>query len=216
MKIVTQEELEAFNKVTLRGAIEGGVGGLAVGIPLVYLLHRAWPAYRALPISLKALGVVAIAAPACVIQAERAGIEFERAHWSGLGKEELDEVHRRERQRWDSLSTQAKVKDWAIRHRYGIVGISWATSMALAFGIIMRKPNMKFAEKLVQARMWAQGLTIGVLIATAGLAHGEYGKPRTTKDYADHSWRVMVEQELKDEKQRADAAANAASVSASE
>jgi len=81
MKIVTQEEIDGHSNATIRGAAEGALGSAAVAIPLSFLLNRRWASYRALPLSLKVLGTVLVVAPCLSIQAERRGLEFDRAHW---------------------------------------------------------------------------------------------------------------------------------------
>jgi hypothetical protein len=80
MKLVTPEEFKAYDTATHRGAIEGLVGSLALSLPGFYVLHRRWPAYRALTPQLKALGLVLVVAPAVAIQAERRGLQFDREH----------------------------------------------------------------------------------------------------------------------------------------
>lgn len=45
--------------------------------------------------------------------------------------------------------------------------------MATALGIVSRNPYLSTSQKLVQARMYAQGLTIAVLIATAAFEVGD-------------------------------------------
>jgi hypothetical protein len=81
MKVnVTQEELEAFDRATIRGSIEGIAGGLAISLPASFAAQRYWPAYRALPPHIKALGVVLVVGPAWAIQTERRGVEFDEEH----------------------------------------------------------------------------------------------------------------------------------------
>lgn len=81
MKVnVTREELEAFDRATLRGSIEGIVGGLALSLPASFAAQRYWPTYRALPVPLKVLGVILITGPAMAIQTERRGVEFDEEH----------------------------------------------------------------------------------------------------------------------------------------
>ncbi|SRR6266436_6700567 len=43
-------------------------------------------------------------------------------------------------------------------------------------------------QKIVQARMWAQGLTVGVLLASAGLSASSAPRHATV----DHSWALIV------------------------
>lgn len=88
MKVnVTQEELEAFDRATIRGSIEGIATGLAISLPASFAAHRYVPAYRALPLHLKALGVVLIVGPTWAIQTERRGVEFDEQYnwWASIG-----------------------------------------------------------------------------------------------------------------------------------
>ena len=64
-----------------------------------------------------------------------------------------------------------KIGDWAVRHEYSIILGSWALTVALAGSVIMRDRYQSLPQKVVQVRMWAQGLTIGVLIAAGALTH---------------------------------------------
>ena len=84
---ITQEELKAFDRATIRGSIEGVVAGLAISLPASFAAQRYWPAYRALPLPLKALGVVLIVGPTWAIQTERRGVEFdEEYNWWVISK----------------------------------------------------------------------------------------------------------------------------------
>lgn len=105
----------------------------------------------------------------------------------------LEEKQVREETHWKQLSASEKMKDWAIRHQYSLIIGGWATSLCLAGAVIWRNKYVfrrlvysraygpiryqTPAQKIVQARMWAQGLTIGLLIAAGALTHqrGEYG-----------------------------------------
>lgn len=53
------------------------------------------------------------------------------------------------------------------KERYKIVGGSWLASMVAAFAIVNRNKYLTGPQKLVQARVYAQFLTVGVLVATA-------------------------------------------------
>lgn len=55
---------------------------------------------------------------------------------------------------------------------------SWVASMGIALGLVGRSPYLSTAQKLVQARVYAQGLTLAVLIATAALEVGDVNKGR--------------------------------------
>ncbi|KAF9513250.1 hypothetical protein BS47DRAFT_1344486 [Hydnum rufescens UP504] len=185
-------------RIVLRGGLKGFAASSAVTVPLSVYLHRAWPYYRALPLSLKALGVITITIPACVVKAELDGNAWERARWRDAGKMEMEQLERLEQERVAQLSSKEKVMNWAAERRYSIVGASWALSMAIAFGVVMRNPYQTFPQKIVQARMWAQGLTVGVLVASAGLATTE--SPRHAR--VDHSWAAILEEQAREREAR--------------
>ena len=65
------------------------------------------------------------------------------------------------------------------------------------------------AQKVVQARMWAQGLTIGLIIAAGALTQGR--RIAIAKEgNQDHSWRDLIEQQERDRKEAIAAAAASA------
>ena len=50
--------------------------------------------------------------------------------------------------------------------------------MGIALGLVGRNPYLTKAQKLVQARVYAQGLTLAVLVATAAFEVGDANKGR--------------------------------------
>jgi len=203
MKILTDEEAEAHQEATIRGGAKGFMGGLAVALPASYIAQRRWPYYRSLPPSIKALGVVTVVVPAFVIAAEQAGHAYERTQWTGVGKQELDAEKSAEQRHWESLDTKGKIKEWSARNKWGIILGSWAGAMVGSFGIIMRDRYQTFPQKIVQARMWAQGLTVGVILASAVLS----AKSRKAVDVyhphsaPDHSWAAAVALEQQEKRE---------------
>jgi hypothetical protein len=97
--------------------------------------------------------------------------------------------------------------DWGRDHRYEIVGGSWLGSMAVALGLVSRSP-LSTAQKLVQARVYAQGLTVLVLIATAAFEISDSNKDRgrweTVKvlDPNDPSHKRLIEKKVHHESYR--------------
>ncbi|THG97614.1 hypothetical protein EW026_g4411 [Hermanssonia centrifuga] len=199
MKLLTQEEADAQQRATISGGIKGFLGGSAVALPISYLLQRKWAYYHALPPSLKAFGVILVVVPSFVISAEHAGLRHEQSSWRDAGKEELDMIEARKREKWEKMGTGERVKDWMARHQYSVILGGWSGSMVVAFGAIMRNKYQTLPQKVVQARMWAQGLTIGVLIAAGALTHAQRAKALDEGPVrhlnADHSWKDIVDHE---------------------
>lgn len=199
MKFVTKEDLAAHQAATIRGAIEGTVAGFAISIPASLYAHRHWAYYRSLPLSLKALGIVIVTAPLYAVQAERRGVEYDKSTWTGAGVQELKREEAVQQSRWEKLSTTEKIQDWALRNQYKVILGSWAVSMGIAGAIVFRNRYQTPAQKIVQARMWAQGLTVGVLIGAGVLTHSQRVEAAQHHN-TDHSWAYMLEEQAAEER----------------
>ncbi|TXT05037.1 hypothetical protein VHUM_03857 [Vanrija humicola] len=167
-----------------------GIAGVSVGN---HFLKKRSPAWRAVPMPYKFFVGMMMAIPVGVVFGEKAGEKQIAEQWSGLGKEELDAEAAAANQRWENMSAWDKTKDWSARHQYTIIGGSWVASLGIAFGVVARNKYQTFPQKLVQARMYAQGLTIGVLMVSAVLA-GVNAQGKKPELPPDHSWRDMLEQ----------------------
>ncbi|KAK8844708.1 hypothetical protein IAR55_006557 [Kwoniella newhampshirensis] len=198
MQIAGEKDFRGYQDATVNGGLQGALLGAGISVPAYYILMRRSVTYRALPLPLKALGAVVICVPCVYISAEKAGERFSKSQYTGVGKRELDREHELERERWDKLSVVSKATDWAGRHKYGMIGAGWAASMALAFGIVARNPYQSTSQKIVQARMWAQGLTVGLLISSAmltGFDSNSMDAPQIPHDTHDHTWKAILEQD---------------------
>ncbi|KAF9534571.1 hypothetical protein CPB83DRAFT_203075 [Crepidotus variabilis] len=208
MKInLNQEQVQEHTAASRRGAIEGAALGASVGLAGSYWAQRRLHAYQRLPLSLKALGIIIITAPCLSIQAERRGLEYDRSQWVGAAVHLMDERELEAEKHWESLSLWDKVGDWSYRHQYSLIMGSWAGSLGVAAAIISRNKYQTYPQKIVQARMWAQGLTIGLLIVAGALTHS---RKEIAHHEVDHSWRDILEQQERDRKEHAAMAAHVA------
>nr|GAT51235.1 predicted protein [Mycena chlorophos] len=198
MKLVTPEQFAAHAAASRRGALEGGSAGLAVGGLASYYAQRRFAYYRSLPPSLKILGILFVASPAMAIQAERRGLEYDRSQWEGDSAELLKTQEHVALTRWEQLSVKDKVADWASRHEYSIIVGGWALSLVAAGAIISRNRYQTTAQKIVQARMWAQGLTIGIILTAAGFKTNLNRGEEPAKPVIDHSWMEVLAQQERD------------------
>lgn len=99
-----------------------------------------------------------------------------------------------------------RINDWASTNRYSIVFASWVASMGTAFGIVGRNPYLTGPQKLVQARVYAQGLTLAVVIASLALEAKDkgtgQGRWETVKvlDPNDPTHKRMIEKKIHHER----------------
>jgi len=193
------EKLRDHQYAVAVGGAQGFLGSLAAALPATYVANKRWPYYRNLPPSLKAFGIVMTVVPAFVIAGETAGRRFERNNWEKANPDQVALIKHRDDTMWSNMSLSQKVVDFTARHQYSVIAGCWALGIAGAFGVIMRNPYQSLSQKVVQARMWSQGITIGVVIAAAAVTRsriyrrdeGDVGRP---VNY-DHSWREVIKLE---------------------
>lgn len=183
----------------MKAGVKGLLGGLGVAIPVSYVLHRRWPYYHGLQPSLKAFGVILVAVPSFVISAERAALAYERAQWTGVGEDELKLLEAREQSRRKAMNIKEKATDLAARHPFSLISGTWAASMLGIYAWVSRDPLATPLQKITQTRVWAQGITLGIVLTAAILTHGKSDKQTTPYD---HSWKDILDREEEEEKER--------------
>ena len=110
-----------------------------------------------------------------VIEGDRASRNFENDLY---GKEEEIIVHH------DELSWQQKALGWAKVNRWRLIMGSWVASLAGSWILVSRDKYLTGAQKIVQARMYAQGATLAVLLISGVLA---------SRDMKDENKRVVTQ-----------------------
>ncbi|CAD6441737.1 b73aca27-5ca4-498d-bb36-b7279ed920b0 [Sclerotinia trifoliorum] len=174
MKILTKEEEAAHYNATLKGGITGGLIGLAVGGSALYVANRRFHTIRSLTIPMKSFLVSSSGTFAAIISADRASRAYE---WNrDPSRKYKDKSTLLLEQERANETTAQRLKAWGKENRYSIVTASWVASMGIAFGIVSRNKYLTGAQKLVQARVYAQGLTLAVLVASAAFEMGDAKK----------------------------------------
>ncbi|KAG4439896.1 hypothetical protein IFR05_004620 [Cadophora sp. M221] len=174
MKILTKEEEEAHYNATLKGGITGGLLGLAVGTTVVLGAHHRFPTFRSLTLPMKTFLVTSSGTFTAIIQADRSSRAFETSRNPANAYKDRASVDLAALK--ETETSFQRFKDWGRENRYPIVTASWVASLGIALGLVGRNPYLSRAQKLVQARVYAQGLTLAILIATAAFEVGDASK----------------------------------------
>ncbi|KAB5578585.1 mitochondrial hypoxia responsive domain-containing protein [Coniochaeta sp. 2T2.1] len=178
MKVISEEEQKAHYNAVLRGGIIGGTITGALGVTGAVLAARRWAGFRSLTIQFRTFLVTSAATAGAVITAERYSINFQRAKdptYGFKGQAKIDdEAYRRQEGNWK------RFVDYCRENRYTIVGLGWVASMAVAFTLVSRNRYLTTSQKLVQARVYAQGLTLALILAAGAFetADAKSGKGR--------------------------------------
>lgn len=148
---------------------------------------RRYPAFNQLTLPLKAFLITSTGTFLGIIAADHAS----RGYQASRNPADQAYASREEQKKAAELSGMTwtqRALAWGREERYKIVGASWVASMVAAFALVGRNPYLTGQQKLVQARVYAQGLTLAVLIATAAfeLQDSRQEKGRyETKEYVD-------------------------------
>jgi len=206
MKILSKEEEKEHYDATVKGGLYAGTAALGIGGAGSYALYRlGWKPYRSLTIPLRAFAVVSLSTFALILGADHASRKFElqrmRSNLSEMREAEeftkleestgiVESQSQQDEERatlLSHLSRRDRTIEWAKDNKYKLVFGAWTASMIGSFGYIATTP-LSFSQKLVQARMYAQGLTVAVMVASAGLAGIQTG---ATGGISDEQRRTM-------------------------
>ncbi|GJN87984.1 hypothetical protein Rhopal_000939-T1 [Rhodotorula paludigena] len=175
---------QSHYRATVTGGAKGGLIGLAgAGAAAVAMQRAGVPAFTRLTLPLKAFAVTSVGTAAFIISADKSAREFELSKYAiGAGTDLERAAHEQQRLEQEAgiapgqqapgkgkpVGTREAIVEWAKENRWTAVGVTWLASMAGSGAYIAATP-LTFAQKLVQARMVAQGVTVAALIASAGL-----------------------------------------------
>ncbi|WFD35741.1 Replication factor C, subunit RFC4 [Malassezia cuniculi] len=189
---------EAQYNATLTAAAEGFAIGSAATLGAGYLLRQR-PLIQRLPLAIRTSLVVSGGVMLGVIYADKAGIAFDNMHYDDKGAKVVRRKETLLEQEWNQLSTFDKGLTYAKENRFKVVIGSWLASMGISWLYIQTQP-LSTAQKIVQARVWAQGLTVASMIGMAAIttipsAGDKYLENQ--KNEARSSWEQIVDQSQK-------------------
>ncbi|KAI3406788.2 hypothetical protein KGF56_000393 [Candida oxycetoniae] len=171
MKILSQEEKDAHLSHVItegaKGLIYGGVFSLGI---FSYIKYKRPARYQTFSASVKAalltMPTIAIGA----FWADQGSWEFDKMmHQSDYQQEQILKQHRE----YNNLPLSDKIITSLNNNKYPIIVAAWAGSLYGSWVLVNRDKIMTTAQKAVQARMYAQGITIILLLGTILLAMRE-------------------------------------------
>ncbi|KAJ2001744.1 Replication factor C, subunit RFC4 [Coemansia thaxteri] len=148
------------------------MGVTFVGASALSLLGlRFSPWYRGTPISAKTAFILAPTLGAFYIRGEHVSTEFRRSKYLA----QLDPDERaailNQRARIDARRSMAdRSIAFVTDHRWSILGYTWLLGISGSILYLYKKRGMTVTQKAVQARMYAQAITIIGILSTAAIA----------------------------------------------
>lgn len=153
-------------RAVVKGGTVGGVLGLIGGWAGVMAASRRYHTIRSLTLPLKAFLVTSSGTFVGIIAADHSSRQYEAARNQNLLYLE-DREERLRREELASMSFTDRMAAWAREEKYKIIGVTWIASIVGSFYVVGRNPYLTGQQKIVQARVYAQGLTLAVMCASA-------------------------------------------------
>ncbi|KAH3660573.1 hypothetical protein OGAPHI_007159 [Ogataea philodendri] len=166
-RIVSKEEIDAHSWATLTGGINGFCLGTLISVGIYALAPKHYPKLFKLPWSIRTATAIMPPAFTTAVNAELASTKFDNEMYSSeFQQRKVLEEHRR----WARLSPTEKFVESLSNSKYKIITGLWAASMVGSWMYVDRDPLLTKTQKFVQARMYAQFITVGLLLGSIGLS----------------------------------------------
>lgn len=168
MKIIDNEEREAHASYILSEGLKGMFYGSIVSLGLYTYLKVRHPArFASFNTSIKTCIITMPTVSMAAFFADQGSVEFDKKMYSSgyTNKKVLEEFRH-----WHNMPMSDKIVATLSNNQYKLIFSSWMASMYGSWVYVNRDKVMTTPQKLVQARMYAQAITIVLLLSTILLA----------------------------------------------
>ncbi|CAM0143013.1 Replication factor C, subunit RFC4 [Umbelopsis sp. WA50703] len=188
---LTKEQQEKLSHVSFMGGVKGAAFGLGLGLISTVVAQRRSPNFQALTTPLKSAMIGSATVAGYLFGSEREAVKYENREYGYLDEEELRKLAHQEGD--ERLSAKDGIIHYLNQNRWSIIAGSWVVSMAGALTYSFSNKYLSTQQKLVQARMYAQAVTIAVLMASASLSVYAKDDEKEQKDEPDAQLRAVLE-----------------------
>ncbi|KZF22345.1 hypothetical protein L228DRAFT_248020 [Xylona heveae TC161] len=168
MKLLSKEDEEAHYKEVATGGTIGTILGLIGGAAGIMAASKRYQMIRNLTLPMKSFLVTSSGTFTGIIAADRSSRAFENQRNTQV-QWYLNRSKQLAAQAPSGHTMTERMLAWGYAEKYKIVGVTWVASMIGSFVVVSRNAHLTVRQKLVQARVFAQGLTLAVMVATAAL-----------------------------------------------
>ncbi|ODV81315.1 uncharacterized protein CANTADRAFT_25501 [Suhomyces tanzawaensis NRRL Y-17324] len=171
MKILSDEERNAHWNAVLYEGTKGLIIGIGFSYGLVTYIKKKNPIlYKRMSASTKAATWAVPSIGISAFWADEGSVKFdEETYRSDYLQKQKEEMEAKLQQ----MSTSDRVMHHLNDNKYKIIVGSWAASLYGSWRYVNRDPFMNTQQKLVQARVYAQALTVVLLLSTIVLSMKE-------------------------------------------
>ncbi|KAJ2721314.1 Replication factor C, subunit RFC4 [Coemansia sp. Benny D115] len=167
----TKAEQEELDKLIMNDSLFA-FGATAIGTSILSAIaYKFSPGYRRIPISAKTALILGPTIGAFYIRGEHTGTEFRRNRYLKLlGPEERAEAMRKQEAILARSTFLERATDYVTENRWSLLGYTWLAGISGSAYHLYRQKGMSVTQKAVQARMYAQLITLIGILSTAAVA----------------------------------------------
>ncbi|KAI8994742.1 hypothetical protein BDB01DRAFT_773929 [Pilobolus umbonatus] len=194
MPHLTAEQEKVRDQIYFNSGAKGALIGLGLGVAATVFTIRKSPQFRTLSKPIQSLMAVSTTAAGFLFASDKAVSEYENK-MLGYSDETMvvDLRQRNQRIPDEKLSTVDRSLRYLNDNRWSFIGLSWLASMGGALGYSFSNKYLTTQQKIVQARMYAQAVTIAVLMISAGVSMYVGEEENNRREMPDSQLRAVLE-----------------------
>lgn len=164
MKILTKEEIEAHKNHVLNENLKGIAVGAVLSVGIMYGVKRRWPSQWArMNTSIKAALFATPTIGVAAFYADDGSLSFDKEKYQGS---HLRKMLEEKEQLMAQLTELEKLIHQVNEYKYPLIVGAWAASLWGSWTLVNRDRYMTKAQKIVQARVYAQAISVVLLLGT--------------------------------------------------
>ncbi|PVU90365.1 hypothetical protein BB559_004651 [Furculomyces boomerangus] len=166
VKVLSEKQEKELDTFLLTNTVYSTALGTVVGVAANYLLTKTWPFYRRLPMGIKGSLIGASILGFMTVRTEGQAQIYERVTYgSDPDVQETEEL--------SALTKPGgfadRSMDYFLENKYKILGSVWAVAAGGSVYALYLNKHITWTQRIVQARMYAQALTIAGLLGAAAV-----------------------------------------------
>ncbi|QPG72784.1 hypothetical protein FOA43_000086 [Brettanomyces nanus] len=184
MKVISDEELKEHNKWVLQAGLKGAGLGVIISLGIFGLARYKFPTRVANMTWSVRTGAFVIPPAFCItVNAANASESFGSLKYND--DVALSEARAKENDDWSAMTGRQKTIQVLNSNKYKIITGLWALSMWGSWKYVSRDKLLSKSQKFYDARMYAQFITIVLLLGSIGLSMMDDKDAKNSRKFDD-------------------------------
>ncbi|KXS22292.1 hypothetical protein M427DRAFT_50625 [Gonapodya prolifera JEL478] len=196
----SKQEKDMIHKYTIEQAMKGGFYGTIFGVGFHLIATRYWPRYARFHYTPKWIFTLIWPIAGFTIYGEQSALDLERKIAARKSVVDLGALATPKPDAADTLTsfswlpTPTEVQKYVLDNRYKVVGMGWLTVTSLTLAALWANKGMPVSQKLIHARMYAQGTALASFVAFAFAANVPVDRSSEMDRMSERYFRAVLEQ----------------------